>query len=463
MEGRPLVKENASEIAMCRTQSRASMIATLERIREYVQREPSNKLTALYHHVYQIENLRTAYWQVKRHVAAGIDGQTRKQYGQELETNLAELSERLRKGAYQATPVRRVYIPKADGRQRPLGVTAFEDKLVQYVTAKMFSSIWEEEFLGFSYGFRPRRSAHDALDALAVGIGRKGVKWVLDADIKGFYDTISHEWMVKFLEHRIGDKRIIRLVKKWLEAGVMEDGEWQASEEGTPQGGLISPVLANIYLHYVLDQWVQQWRKRQARGTVIIVRYADDFVIGFGNEKDAERFKQELKDRLQKFNLELQAEKTRLIEFGRYAERSRTEQGLGKPETFNFLGFTHISTQNKHNMYVVLRQTMRKRMQTKLKEITRELKHKMHEPIPEQGQWLKQVLQGHYQYYGVPLNSRQMSNFRHQVVLIWKRTISKRSQKGEVTWERMLRLITRWIPAPRICHPYPGQRITVTI
>jgi len=462
MEGRPLVKGNASNIAMCRTQSRESMIATLERIRQYVRREPSNKLTALYHHVYQVENLRTAYWQVKRHVAAGIDGQTWEQYGQELETNLGKLSERLRKGAYQATPVRRVYIPKADGRQRPLGVTALEDKLVQYVTSKIFSTIWEEEFLGFSYGFRPKRSAHDALDALKVGIERKGVKWVLDADIKGFYDTISHEWMVKFLEHRIGDKRIIRLVKKWLKAGVMEDGKWQASEEGAPQGGLISPILANIYLHYALDQWVQQWRKRQARGTVIIVRYADDFVVGFGKDWEAERFKEELTGRLKKFNLELHAEKTRLIEFGRFAEQDRAERGLGKPETFNFLGFTHICTRNNRNMYIMLRQTMRKRMQTKLKEVTKELKRRMHDPIPEQGQWLRQVLLGHYQYYGVPRNGRQMSNFRYQVENIWQRTLSKRSQNGEVTWERMRRLTTRWSPLPRICHPFPEQRIGVT-
>ncbi len=462
MEGRPLVKGNASNIAMCRTQSRESMIATLERIRQYVQREPSNKLTALYHHIYQVENLRTAYWQVKRHVAAGIDGQTWEQYGQELETNLEKLSERLRKGAYQATPVKRVYIPKTDGRQRPLGVTALEDKLVQYVTAQILSTIWEEEFLGFSYGFRPKRSAHDALDALTVGIERKGVKWILDADIKGYYDTISHEWMVKFLEHRIGDKRIIRLVKKWLKAGVMEDGKWQASEEGTPQGGLISPILANIYLHYALDQWVQQWRKRQARGAVIIVRYADDFVIGFEYGREAERFKTELTSRLKKFNLELHTEKTRLIEFGRYAEHNRAERGLGKPETFNFLGFTHICTWNDRNMYVVLRQTMRKRMQTKLKEITKELKRRMHDPIPEQGQWLRQVLLGHYQYYGVPLNGRQLSNFRYQVEIHWQRVLSRRSQNGAVSWERMHRLTTHWIPLPRICHPHPGQRIGVT-
>ncbi|RPH61384.1 MAG: group II intron reverse transcriptase/maturase, partial [Chloroflexi bacterium] len=411
MEGRPLVKGNASNIAMYRTQSRESMTATLERIRQYVEKEPSSKLTALYHHVYEVEHLRTAYWQINRHAAAGIDGQTWKQYGQELEINLENLSKRLQRGAYRATPVRRVYIPKADGRQRPLGVTALEDKLVQYVTAQIFSTIWEEEFLGFSYGFRPKRSAHDALDALTVGIERKGVRWVLDADIKGFYDTISQEWMVKFLEHRIGDKRIINLVKKWMKAGVMDAGKWQESEEGVPQGGLISPVLANIYLHYTLDQWVQQWRKRQARGAVIIVRYADDFVIGFQNGWEAERFQRELAERLKKFNLVLQTEKTRLIEFGRYAENNRAERGLGKPETFNFLGFTHICSWNTRNMFTVRRHTMRKRMQAKLKEVTKELKRRRHDPIPEQGQWLRQVLLGHYQYYGVPLNSRQMSNF----------------------------------------------------
>jgi RNA-directed DNA polymerase len=288
------------------------------------------------------------------------------------------------------------------------------------------------------------------------------VRWVLDADIKGFYDTISHEWMIKFIEHRIGDKRIIRLIKKWLKAGVMEAGKWQASEEGTPQGGLISPILANIYLHYALDQWVQQWRKRQARGAVIIVRYADDFVIGFQHEWEAKRFKQELADRLKKFNLELQAEKTRLIEFGRYAEHNRAERGLGRPETFNFLGFTHICIWNYSGMYTVLRQTMRQRMRAKLKEIAKELKRRMHEPIPAQGQWLRQVVLGHYQYYGVPLNGRQMRSLRYQIEIIWKRVLSRRSQNGELTWERMRRLTRLWLPLPQICHPHPGQRIGVT-
>ena len=462
MEGRSLVKGNAFESNMYRTQSRASMRNTLERIRRFVRKEPKEKLTALYHHVYRVEYLQDAYWQVKRHAAAGIDGQTWEQYGQNLEKNIKELTERLRRGAYQAAPVRRVYIPKADGRQRPLGIITLEDKLVQYVVSEILTTIWEEEFLGFSYGFRPKRGAHEALDALTVGIERKGVRWILDADIKGFYDAISHEWMVKFLEHRIGDRRIIRLIKKWMKAGIMEEGEWRQSEAGTPQGGLISPILANIYLHYALDQWVHQWRKRQAKGSVIIVRYADDFVIGFEKGREAYRFKEELKERLRKFNLELQTEKTRLIEFGRYAATNRAERGLGRPETFDFLGFTHICTWNYRNMYTVLRQTSRKRMRAKLKEVKTELRRRMHKPIPEQGTWLRQMLLGHYQYYGVPLNGRQLGNFRRQIENIWQRTLSRRSQKGEVTWERMRRLIDHWLPPPRICQPHPGQRIGVT-
>ena len=463
MEGRQSAKGNEPQSPMSRTQSRTDdMSETLRRIRVAVKRDKGGKLTALYHHIYATTHLAEAYWQLRRDAAPGVDGETWQAYGENLPANLEDLSQRLRRGAYRATPVRRVYIPKADGRQRPLGIPALEDKIVQSVTAQIFTAIWEEEFLGFSYGFRPGRSPHRALDALAVGIERKRVKWVLDADIRGFYDTISHEWLVKFIEHRIGDRRVVHLIQKWLKAGVLEAGEWIPSEEGTPQGGIISPILANIYLHYAFDLWIQQWRKRKAQGDVIVVRYADDFVVGFEKRREAQRFQAELTERLQKFNLELHATKTRLIEFGRYAEHNRAEKGLGKPETFNFLGFTHICAWNRRGNFTVLRQTMRKRMQAKLKVIKLELRRRMHDAIPGQGQWLRSLLLGHYQYYGVPMNGRQLGNFRYQLLGLWRRALSRRSQTGQVTWERMYRLQAHWLPTPRICQPYPGQRIGVT-
>jgi len=462
MEGRPPAKGNAVQPAMLRTQSRENgMGAALERIRIAVERDKKAKFTALYHHIYNVDHLREAYLRLRRDAAPGVDGQTWQQYGQDLEKRLQDLSERLRRGAYRTPPVRRVYIPKPDGRQRPLGIPALEDKIVQWVTAQIFSTIWEAEFLGFSYGFRPGRSPHDALDALTVGITRKRVNWVLDADLRGFYDTLSHEWLVKFIQHRIGDKRIVWLIQKWLKAGVLEDGRWTPSEEGTPQGGLISPVLANLYLHYAFDLWAHQWRKRNARGEVILVRYADDFVVGFEHRADAEQFQRELSERLAKFNLELHADKTRLIEFGRFAATNREKRGEGKPETFNFLGFTHICGKTRKGYFTVKRQTMRKRLRAKLKAIKLELRQRWHDPIPKQGEWLRSVLLGHFRYYGVPMNGPALSEFRYHVVGLWKRALERRSQKARILWERMYRLARNWLPYPRIYHLYPSQRLFV--
>jgi len=438
------------------------MPAVLERIRKAVKRDKKAKLTALYHHVYNVEHLKAAYYQLKRKAAAGVDEETWGHYGEDLEENLKDLSRRLRTEGYRATPVRRVYIPKADGRQRPLGIPSLEDKIVESVTAQIFSVIWEEEFLGFSYGFRPGRSPHDALDALAVGIEQKRVRWVLEIDIRSYFDTISKEWLEKLIEHRIGDKRILRLVQKWMKAGVMEAGEWTLSEEGVPQGNLISPVLANIYLHYAFDLWAQQWRKQKARGDMIIVRYADDIVVGFEHQSEAEEFRGELAERLKKFNLELHDEKTRLLEFGRYAATDRVRRGEEKPETFNFLGFTHICGKTRRGKFCVQRRTMKKRMQAKLKTLKIELKQRMHTPLPEQGQWLRLVLLGHYQYYGVPRNSPAMNAFRYGVVELWRRSLQRRSQKGYISWERMERIAKRWLPYPHICQPYPDQRLCVT-
>ncbi len=464
MEGRPPTKGNVVQPVMPRTQSREAthgMATALERIRQAVERDKKAKFTALYHHVYNVDHLREAYLRLKRDAAPGVDGETWQPYGQDLENNLQDLSERLRRGAYWATPVRRVYIPKTDGRPRPLGIPALEDKIVQSVTAQILTVIWEAEFLGFSYGFRPGRSPHNALDALTVGITQKRVNWVLDADIRGFYDTLSHEWLMKFIEHRIGDRRVMRLIQKWLKAGVLEDGSWTPSEDGTPQGGLISPVLANIYLHYAFDQWAHQWRQRNAQGEVILVRYADDFVVGFEHRAEAEQFQRELTERLGKFNLELHADKTRLIEFGRFAATNRAQRGEGKPETFNFLGFTHICGKTRKGYFTVKRQTMRKRLRAKLKAIKMELRQRLHDPIPEQGQWLRSVMLGHFRYYGVPMNGPALCEFRYHVVGLWKRALERRSQKARIRWERMYRLARNWLPYPRIYHLYPSQRLIV--
>jgi group II intron reverse transcriptase/maturase len=336
-----------------------------------------------------------------------------------------------------------------------------EDKIAQRATVKVLEAIYENDFKGFSYGFRPGRSAHDALDALAVGIRHKKVNWVLDADIRGFFDAIDHEWLVKFIAHRIADRRVIRHIVKWLKAGVMEEGKRLATTEGTPQGGSVSPLLANIYLHYALDLWMDQWRRRRARGDVIFVRYADDFVLGFQYRSDAEKFVGELRERLRRFNLELHDDKTRLIEFGRFAAQNRKQRGQGKPATFNFLGFTHICGKTQKGRFVVWRLTMRKRLVAKLKQIKAELRRRMHQSIPVVGQWLRRILQGHYNYYGVPLNYRAMSTFRYEVSRLWFRTLRRRSQKTRLNWDRMSRLGRRWLPFPKIRHPYPEQRLRV--
>ena len=420
------------------------------------------RFTALLHHVYDLDTLRSAYLSLKRNAAPGVDGETWRHYGETLEANLQDLSERLKRGAYRAKPVRRAYIAKSDGRQRPLGVPVLEDKIVQRATVEVLNAIYEIDFVGFSYGFRPGRSQHQALDALYTALLTRKVNWVLEVDIRGFFDAIDHGWLVKFLEHRIADRRLVRLIQKWLNAGVLEDGKRIRAEEGTPQGGSISPLLANIYLHYVFDLWVQAWRRKQACGEVIVVRFADDIVLGFQYPSDAERLRQELAERLGKFGLELHPDKTRLLEFGPFAAENRKRRGDGKPETFDFLGFTHICGRKRSNgRFTVQRQTVRKRLQAKLSEVKAELRRRMHESIPEVGQWLSSVVRGHFLYYGVPTNFHALSRFRFQVAWLWHRVLSRRSQRGRVTWVRMQRLIARWLPPVRICHPYPLRRFGV--
>jgi group II intron reverse transcriptase/maturase len=462
VEGRGLAKGNPRQQNAPRTPSREGAHSALERVRQAARRDRKMRFTALLHHIYDLDMLRAAYLGLKREAAPGVDGETWRHYGEALEENLQDLAARLKRGAYRAKPVRRVYIPKADGRQRPLGVTALEDKLVQRATVEVLNAIYETDFVGFSYGFRPGRSQHQALDALYAGLLTRKVNWVLDVDIRGFFDAIDHGWLVQFVEHRIADRRVVRLIQKWLNAGVLEEGKRIRVGEGTPQGGSASPLLANLYLHYVFDLWVQAWRRKQARGDVIVVRFADDIVLGFQNESEAGRFRQELAERLGKFGLELHPEKTRLLEFGPTAAASRKWRGQGKPETFDFLGFTHIcATKRSNGRFTVLRQTIRKRLQAKLSEVKAELRRRMHDPIPEVGKWLGSVVGGHHRYYGVPMNHRALSLFRFQVGWLWHRVLSRRSQNGRIRWDRMRRLIDRWLPPARIYHPYPLRRLGV--
>jgi RNA-directed DNA polymerase len=444
-----------------RAQDRAILQSALDRIRQAARKDKELRFTTLWHHVYDIRRLRETFFSMKKKAAAGVDGVTWHQYNENREENLRDLSERLKRGAYQAKPVRRQYIPKADGRQRPLGIPALEDKLVQRATAEVLNAIYEEDFLGFSYGFRPGRSPHNALDAVTVGLIRKKVSFVFDADIRGFYDAVDRGWLVKFVEHRIGDERVVRHVKKWLNAGVFEDGKRMQTTDGTPQGSSVSPILANIYLHYAFDLWAHQWRQKKARGEVIVVRFADDILMGFQYRADAERFRQELEERMGRFNLELHPEKTRLMEFGRFAAENRKKRGEGKPETFDFLGFTHICGKKRSGKFAVLRKTIRKRMTAKLKEVKATLKACMHDPVPIVGKWLASVLRGHFQYYGVPRNSYSMSAFRSAVIRLWYQVISRRSQNGKMSWRRMSRLAKIWLPTARIKHPYPEQRLRV--
>jgi group II intron reverse transcriptase/maturase len=462
MEGRGLAEGNTLEQNAPRTQCRKSASSALERVRQAARRDKKLRFTALLHHIYDVDRLRAAYGEIERNAAAGVDGETWRHYGENLEANLLDLSARLKRGAYRAKPVRRVYIPKPDGRQRPLGVTALEDKIVQRAAVEVLNAIYETDFVGFSYGFRPGRSQHNALDALYVGLLTKKVKWVLDADISGFFDAIDRGWLVKFIEHRIADRRVVRLIQKWLNAGVLEDGTWTCSEEGTPQGGSASPLMANIFLHYAFDLWIQKWRQTKASGDVIVVRFADDIILGFQNRSDAERLHTELAERLRQFRLELHPEKTRLIEFGPYAIENRKRAGMRKPETFNFLGFTHICGKKRSNGYfTVLRQTIRKRLQAKLKAVKTELRRRMHDSVPTVGKWLGSVVRGHFQYYGVPMNNPALSIFRFQVGRHWHHILGRRSQNGRIPWERMKRLIDRWLPPVRICHPYPLRRLGV--
>jgi len=461
-EGRPMTKGNSEKSSATCTQRQGEALHGLDRIREAAKKDKNLRFTNLMHHV-TADLLLTAYYALRHDAAYGVDEVTWHEYGEGLEERIIDLHGRVQSGSYRAKPSKRVWIPKPDGRQRPIGITALGDKIVQQAVVWELDRIYEEDFHGFSYGFRPERSQHNALDAIWVGITQRKVSWMLDADIRSFFDTIDHTWLMKFVERRVADPRMLRLIRKWLRAGISEGGEWSKTEVGTPQGAVISPLLSNIYLHYVLDGWVSQWRKSQARGEVIIVRYCDDFVMGFQYRTDAERLLGELKERFAEYGLEIHNEKTRLIEFGRFAESNRTERGEGKPETFDFLGFTHIcSKTRKDESFTVRRKTIAKRLRTKLKEVREELMRIRHEPVPFQGRWLRSVVQGHLNYFAVSGNTSAIETFRTETTKAWFYALRRRSQKGRgLTWNRIKRLITTWIPRARIKHPYPNQRLRV--
>lgn len=461
VEPRAGTKGNAGQHSTHRTQTRARVTQALDRVRQAARQRKKEQFTALLHHI-NVDALRLAFYALKRKAAAGVDGMRWEDYECDLEPRLEDLHGRVHREAYRPQPSRRTYIPKADGRKRPLAIAALEDKIVQGACVMVLNAIYEGDFAGFSYGFRPGRGPHDALDALAVAIDRRKVNWILDADVQNFFGSVSQDWLVQFLEHRVGDKRIIRLIQKWLKAGILEDGVVTVDDRGTGQGSVISPLLGNVYLHYVFDLWAERWRRQEAHGDMIIVRYADDLIAGFEHEDDARRFLDAMRERFEAFALSLHPDKTRLIEFGRHAAANRKQRGLGKPETFNFLGFTHICGRSRRGAFQLHRKTRSDRTRAKLKEIKVELRRRMHQPIPLQGEWLKQVVTGHFGYYAVPTNSRALAAFLHWVSDLWRRTLRRRSQTDGLTWDRIQKLAADWLPKPRILHPWPATRFAVT-
>jgi group II intron reverse transcriptase/maturase len=461
LEGRPATKGNLLQTTVTGAQYPEPTLSGLERIRQVARREGELRFTSLYHHITPAL-LMEAFASLKKMASPGVDGVTWQEYEEGVYGKIAKLHDHVQSGTYRALPSKRAWIPKSDGRQRPLGIAALEDKIVQRAVGWILEVIYEEEFTGFSYGFRPKRSQHQALDAICVGVEQRPVNWILDADIKGFFDALDHEWLMKFLEHRIADQRMLGLIRKWLRAGVSEDGEWSKTMVGTPQGAVISPLLANVYLHYVLDLWVQWWRKHHATGVVIIVRYADDFVLGFENKADADKLLTEVSDRFAKFGLALHPEKTRLIEFGKKAKAARQARGERKPETFNFLGFTHVCAQRRSDKrFMVLRQTMSKRMRTKVVEIREELRGRLNDSIAIQGAWIRRVVQGYFNYHGVPCNGRALLRFQFLVEKAWFWSLRRRGQRNKLNWKEAKAHFAKWIPSVRICHPYPNQRLCV--
>jgi RNA-directed DNA polymerase len=459
-ERRAGTEGKALEPATSRTLNRSGVPQGLERLRQAAKQRRKERFTALLHHI-DPDLLATAFFELKKAAAVGVDGMTWRAYEADLESHLCDLHTRVHRGSYRALPGRRVYIPKPDGKQRPLAVVSLEDKIVQRATVMVLEQIYEEEFLDFSHGFRPGRSAHDGADALVVGIQQMRVNFIVDADIRSFFDEVSQDWLIRFVEHRVGDNRIIRLIRKWLKAGILEDGIVTVKDRGTAQGAVISPLLANIYLHYVIDLWAAQWQRRKATGDMIIQRYADDIIVGFEQEKDARLFLEEMRLRLEKFALSLHPDKTRLIEFGRHAAANRRQRGLGKPETFTFLGFTYICGRSRKGKFLVKRKTRSDRMRMKLQAIKQELRQRMHDTIPSLGKWLRRVVQGYFNYHAVPTNSEALNAFKRHVVTLLGRTLRRRSETDKTAWAKVEQIADRWLPKPRITHPWPSQRFAV--
>lgn len=460
MEERDPAERNAPHPDSVRTPSRNKRESRgLEGVREAARKDRTLKFTALLHHISE-DCLREAFFNLKKTAAVGVDEMTWQEYEQNLEERLADLHGRVHRGAYRAKPSKRMYLPKADGRLRPIGIAALEDKIVQQAVVWVLQAIYEQDFRGFSYGFRPGRSQHQALDALTVAISDRQVNWVLDADIQGFFDTIDHEWLITFLERRIGDNRLLRLIRKWLTAGISEEGQWSETPEGTPQGAVHSPLLANVFLHYVFDLWIEWWRQ-SARGDVIVIRYADDFVLGFQHEHEAQACWEALRTRLARFGLTLHEGKTRLIEFGRYAAHRRRKRGQGKPETFDFLGFTHYCGKcHFRGWFRVKRRSIRQRMSRTLATIKADLRRRRHRPVGETGRWLRRVVQGWLNYHAVPGNLDRLRQFTDEVKKLWLHSLRRRSQKGRAAWpwRRFRRLIDRYLPVPMILHRNPHAR-----
>lgn len=461
VEGRRSTKRKEGQLDTGQTQGWETVQRKLELLHQKARGDKKLRFNSIMHHVWNPLVLLRAYQNIKSSASAGVDGQTYDDYGANLNENLAKLSERLRQGGYHAKPVRRVYIPKADGKRRPLGIPVHEDKIVQRAVTMVLNTIYEADFQGFSYGFRPKRSQHQALDALYAGLMTRRVRWILDADIENFFGQVDHDWLIRFMQHRIADSRILRLIVKWLKAGIMVKGILTQAEEGTPQGGSISPLLANIYLHYVMDLWTQQWRTKKAQGELIIVRYADDAVLGFQHNMDCERYLAELKDRLAQFGLSLNLQKTRLLEFGRYAIPNRANRGEGKPETFDFLGFTHICGKTLQGNFTIIRHTIKKRLRTKVLLIKEELRKRMHMRIADTGKWLTRVLAGHYRYYGVSGNLDTMEQFRYQILVRWFSILKRRSQQRTLKWTDMDKIARQWLPRPKVYHDHPLERFGV--
>lgn len=460
MEGRVAAKGKSTARNASPTQCGQDALTFLQRIGERAKQKPKEQWTNLLSHI-RVPLLKEAYQRLRRNAAAGVDEVTWNEYGERLDERLLDLQDRIHRGSYHPQPVRRVLIPKGDGSTRPLGLVALEDKLAQQAVRMMLEPIYEVEFIGFSYGFRPKRSAHDALDALVVAIKRR-VNWVLDADIRAYFDTIDHGHLQRFIEHRIGDSRMVRLLMKWVKAGVLEDGKLHEAKEGTPQGAIISPLLANLYLHYVFDLWICQWRNRHAHGEMYVVRYADDLLLSFQKEQDARALHSALVERFARFGLKLHPDKTRVIEFGRFARQNRERRGLPKPETFDFLGFTHISGETRDGKFLLHRRTSRKKRRAKLARLKEEIGRRRHQRVPVQHAWLSKVLEGHYRYYGVPTNYRALDQFRRHVGWLWHRSLQRRSQRGRWTLQRW-RAFEQRLPLPfaRLHHPWPDKRFAI--